>query len=81
MISIVRANAARDVIGGKLRRLLGPKLVGLNAFGVSFDQRASDLFIRVDLDPEVYERIRSEIPQRIDDVPIIVESAHAAEFD
>ena len=81
MISMVRANAAKDVIGNLLKTLLGPKLVGLNTFGVSFDQSARDLFVRVDLDPQVYATVHIKLPMRVDDVPVKVESADAAEFD
>jgi hypothetical protein len=73
MSSEAEARAACKVVHHKLERLLGPELQGVNAFGLAFDPRSRELFVRVDLDPEVPLAKRRQIPGHVDDVPVRVE--------
>ncbi len=81
MTTALQARAAEDNIRRLLKLLLGPRLKGLNAFGVTFDRRHHDLVVRVDLDPAVPTKIRDQIPSEIDNVAVEVERIGPANME
>ena len=73
MATLAEAHVARDVVHRKLERLLGPELDGVNAFGVAYDTRSRQPFVRVDLDQNVPVAKRRQIPDRVHNVSVRVE--------
>ncbi|MBY0330574.1 MAG: hypothetical protein K2X49_07880 [Acetobacteraceae bacterium] len=73
--------AAQDNLRGKLEQLLGPALDGVMGFGARLDRETRTLSLDVMANSQAGPKVRSELPNAIDGLPVRVHIGKAARFD
>ena len=81
VITPAKAEKAKGRVTQILRRLFGPNLQGVVAFGVRYDLHTHDLCVGVDLELSVPTNLVREIPRTVESVPIQVNLREPPEMD
>jgi hypothetical protein len=77
-----QARLAQEELGRELRKLFGPKLQGVNAFGAGLDHETRRMSLRVTVDtPLLAQRAAAKLPDTIEGLPVYVWQGEAAKAE
>lgn len=80
--SAQQAQLAQEALGRALRKLFGPKLRGVNAFGAGLDHTTRQMALRVTVDtPRLAERAAAKLPDVIEGLPVFVGQGEPAKAE
>jgi hypothetical protein len=77
-----QARVAQEALERALRKMFGPRLKGVNAFGAGLDFETRKMALRVTVEtPSLAKRAAAELPHTIEGLPVLVERGEAAKAE